>query len=72
MFLGALVNTLYFKGAWANQFDDYLTEKELVALIDGNKLTDSTNAIIEKAKSNSIEEHKRIQYDDITLVIYKH
>ena len=51
---------------------DYLTEKELVALIDGNKLTDSTNAIIEKAKSNSIEEHKRIQYDDITLVIYKH
>jgi len=51
---------------------DYLTEKELLTLIDGNKLTDSTNAIIEKAKSNSIEEHKRIQYDDITLVIYKH
>lgn len=35
MFLGALVNTLYFKGAWANQFDDYLTEKEIFTDING-------------------------------------
>ena len=51
---------------------DYLNEDELLALIDSNNLPDSTDAIIEKAKSNSIEEHKRNQYDDITLVIYKH
>lgn len=35
MFLSALVNTVYFKGEWANQFDDYLTEKEIFTDING-------------------------------------
>ena len=37
-FLGALVNTLYFKGEWANQFDDYLTEKDMFTDINGTEV----------------------------------
>lgn len=38
VFVGALVNTVYFKGAWANQFDDYLTEKEMFTDINGTQV----------------------------------
>lgn len=35
MFISALINTLYFKGEWANQFDTVLTEKEMFTDING-------------------------------------
>jgi serpin B len=35
MFISALINTLYFKGEWANQFDAVLTEKEMFTDING-------------------------------------
>ena len=38
MFISALINTLYFKGEWANQFDTALTEKEIFTDINGTEV----------------------------------
>ena len=36
-FLGALINTLYFKGSWANEFSEELTETDEFTNINGKK-----------------------------------
>lgn len=49
---------------------DYLNSNELVKLIDKDNLSKSVEQIIDTAKDNSIKEHNRNQYDDITIVLY--
>lgn len=51
---------------------DYLSTNELLQLIDSDDLPKSVDTIIAQAKNQAIEEHKRNQYDDITVVLYQH
>lgn len=51
---------------------DYLSDDELLELVNRQDLPESVNAIISKSKENAIEEHNRNQYDDITVVLYNH
>ncbi len=51
---------------------DYLSDDELLELVNRQDLLESVNAIISKSKENAIEEHNRNQYDDITVVLYNH
>lgn len=51
---------------------DYLSDDELLKLVNRQDLPESVNAIISKSKENAIEEHNRNQYDDITVVLYNH
>jgi serine/threonine protein phosphatase PrpC len=51
---------------------DYVKPEEIAKNIKSDNLTDSVNLIIDIAKNRSIEENKRKQYDDITMVVYCH
>lgn len=51
---------------------DYLSDDELLELVNRQDLPESVNAIISKSKENAKEEHNRNQYDDITVVLYNH
>jgi len=51
---------------------DYLSDDELLELVNRQDLPESVNAIISKSKENAIEERNRNQYDDITVVLYNH
>ncbi len=51
---------------------DYLKPEEIKQLIRPDKLIDSVNTIINAAKSNSIKKRNKNQYDDITIVLYRH
>lgn len=56
-FLGALINTLYFKGSWEKQFVNYLTEQEEFTDIGGN--------IVEKDFMNKTDRFN--YYEDDTM-----
>lgn len=60
VFLGALVNTVYFKGAWANQFDDYLTEKEM--------FTDYNGVQVEKEFMNKTNRFSYFEDDTMQML----
>ena len=51
---------------------DYLSKNELLQLVNANNLSKSVDTIIAQAKNKAIEEHKRNQYDDITVILYQH
>lgn len=51
---------------------DYLSDDELLELVNRQDLPESVDAIISKSKENAIEENNRNQYDDITVVLYNH
>ena len=60
VFVGALVNTVYFKGAWANPFDDYLTEKEMFTDINGIQ--------VEKEFMNKTNRYSYFEDDTMQMV----
>lgn len=51
---------------------DYLRPEEIMHLIKPFNLEQSAGVIIDTAKNNSIKERNKVQYDDITLVLYLH
>lgn len=51
---------------------DYLKPEEIKQLIRPDRLMESVNAIISVAKYNSIKERNKNQYDDITIILYRH
>ena len=60
MFISALINTLYFKGEWANQFDTVLTEKEM--------FTDITGVEVEKEFMNKTNRFSYFEDDTMQMV----
>lgn len=51
---------------------DYVKPEELMEIINPDNLEESTEYIVNLAKSRAISERNMVQYDDITIVIYKH
>lgn len=59
-FLSVLINTVYFKGAWVEQFDDYLTEKDT--------FTDVKGAEVEKDFMNKTGRFNYFQDDTMQML----
>ncbi len=53
-FLSALVNTIYFKGSWANQFDEYATHEDVFLNKNGESV--KTNFMHQTAKFDYYED----------------
>jgi len=60
MFISALVNTIYFKGSWANQFDSVLTEKEMFTDINGTE--------VEKEFMNKTNRYSYFEDDTMQMI----
>jgi len=51
---------------------DYVKPEELMEIVNSDNLEESVKYIVNLAKDRSISERNKVQYDDITIVIYKH
>ena len=51
---------------------DYVKPEEIKAMLTPDRLAHCVTTIIDTAKDRSIKERKRNQYDDITIVVYRH
>lgn len=51
---------------------DYLKPEEIMKTINPADLEKSADDIIELSKNNAIEEKNRYQFDDITVLLYRH